>query len=55
MWEAIVERATSMTAIFYMLLSVLIPWGIYRTNQWLHKTGDPPWKKNDTKKTAKER
>jgi len=25
-------------------LTWAIPWGIYKFNRWLHRTGDPGWK-----------
>jgi len=39
------DRIPSLNELFYALLSVLVPWCIYKINGWWHKYGDPPWKK----------
>jgi hypothetical protein len=45
MWEKVIGRLPSNLIIFSALLSVLLPMGIHKLNQKLHKYGDPPWKK----------
>ncbi|MDF2959744.1 MAG: hypothetical protein K0S39_1479 [Paenibacillus sp.] len=49
MWEAIKNRIPSGTVLLCTLLSVLIPYGIYRLNALLHKLGDAPWNKENNK------
>lgn len=29
-------------------LAFAVPYGMYKVNQFLHKKGDPPWKKQGT-------
>jgi len=44
MWHWIEDRIP----IFILaILSLLIPWGIYKLNQAFHQYADPPWKKDD--------
>jgi hypothetical protein len=45
MWQSIVERIPSMLGIVCTILTVAIPYSVYKLNQKLHKIGDPPWKK----------
>ncbi|SHG89007.1 hypothetical protein SAMN05216225_10806 [Ornithinibacillus halophilus] len=45
MWQMILERLPSTLGWFYIILSFLLPFLVYKVNQNLHKNGDPPWKK----------
>jgi hypothetical protein len=47
MWEKILGRFPSNLIFVLTVLSVLLPWAIYKINQKLHKYGDPPWKKEE--------
>jgi hypothetical protein len=44
MWQTIIGRLPANSIIISALLSVLIPFSIYKLNKVLHKYGDPPWK-----------
>lgn len=47
MWNMIMERIPSLFVMILAILSALLPWGIYKFNQTLHKYADPPWKKEE--------
>ncbi|WP_165452183.1 hypothetical protein [Paenibacillus thalictri] len=46
MWEEIARKLLSKSVMINAILSVLIPWGVSKTNEALHRNGDPPWKKD---------
>lgn len=40
-----IESINEPIRIICLILSFLIPYGIYKFNLYLHERGDPPWKK----------
>lgn len=55
MLENILGRIPANLIITCALLTMLIPFGIYKFNGFMHKKGDPPWKEdlNSKKKNEK--
>ncbi|WP_197046718.1 hypothetical protein [Oceanobacillus salinisoli] len=47
MWNQIMERMPTTLGWIFTVLAFLIPYGTYKINQKLHKSGDPPWKKEE--------
>ncbi|SET17031.1 hypothetical protein SAMN05216389_106147 [Oceanobacillus limi] len=47
MWQFLVELWPGKLYIFCTFLAFAIPYLTYKTNQLLHKHGDPPWKKTN--------
>ncbi|WP_196493746.1 hypothetical protein [Ornithinibacillus caprae] len=47
MWQMIVERMPSLLGWFCTLLAFLVPYVTYKINQHLHRTADPPWKREE--------
>ncbi|MGN8648009.1 hypothetical protein ACTNEO_18240 [Gracilibacillus sp. HCP3S3_G5_1] len=45
MWEIIIGKLPDKLILIVTILTVLVPYVIYKANQKLHKNGDPPWKK----------
>lgn len=41
----IYEQLTNASLWVCTVLVVVIPWGVNKINELLHKYGDPPWKK----------
>jgi len=41
------ESVTEPLRVFCNIAAFVIPYGIYKINQHLHKRSDPPWKKEE--------
>lgn len=39
------DRIPSLSVVVYAILSMVIPWIVYKANQLLHHYADPPWKR----------
>lgn len=46
MWENLLGRLPGTLILICTLLTFLVPYVIHKINRSLHKTGDPPWKKD---------
>lgn len=47
MWSTIAKYVPPLSTFIYAFMAFVIPWMVYRLNQYLHKYGDPPWKHNE--------
>lgn len=47
MLNMLIERVHSTFGLVCLVLSLLIPYGSYKLSDYLHKLGDPPWKKTE--------
>ncbi|WP_200816511.1 hypothetical protein [Salirhabdus sp. Marseille-P4669] len=45
MWQSILIRIPDPLETFAIISSFAIPFLVYKINQKLHESGDPPWKK----------
>ncbi|WP_170150260.1 hypothetical protein [Oceanobacillus halophilus] len=54
MWNMIMERMPSMLGFFCTFLSFFVPYVVYKVNQKLHKSLDPPWKQEENNKANKQ-
>lgn len=50
MLENVIGRAPVGLILFCTILAFAIPYGFYKLNTFLHKQGDPPWKKQEESK-----
>jgi hypothetical protein len=55
MWETIIDRSPSGMVWTCTVLSVLIPYTIYKINRKLHKLGDAPWSKEQDNAGSKKK
>ncbi|WP_067725154.1 hypothetical protein [Oceanobacillus damuensis] len=54
MWNWLMERLPGTIGFIFVFLAFFIPYITYKINTMLHKDGDPPWKKEEMDKQAKD-
>jgi len=46
MWHLIVQYMSDWLRVLCTILAFIIPFSVYKINDYLHRYGDPPWKKS---------